>query len=220
MTAQIPPEEVSAHVEDLLAGRREACRARARRLLDAGTSLRELYSGLFTTSLVEVGRRWQQGNATVADEHLATALTEDLLVYVFPRALGARRNGLRAVVSCAANELHQVGGRIVADVLELQGWHVDFLGANLPADALAGLVQKRRPHLVGLSVALEENLGRVAEAVAQVRAVAPEVPVVVGGQAFGSGAARQAVVRLPGVRYLATLQEVEALAGELGPSGG
>ncbi len=220
MSGQVSPEELTAHVEDLLAGRREACRARTRRLMEAGVALRELYAGLFTASLVEVGRRWQEGQATVADEHLATALTEDLLVYVFPRALGAARNGLRAVVSCAANELHQVGGRIVADVLELQGWHVDFLGANLPADALAALVRDRRPHLVGISVALEENLGRMAEAVRQVRAVAPEVPVVVGGQAFASPSARQAAEALPGVRHLGSLQALEALAASLGAARG
>ena len=54
-------------MEDLLNGRREACRARVWALLEAGTPLRELYTGLFATSLHQVGDRWARGEITVAD---------------------------------------------------------------------------------------------------------------------------------------------------------
>lgn len=208
----IDTAEVAAHVEDLLDGRREGCRARVWRLLEAGTPLRDLYTGLFTASLYQVGERWARGEITVADEHLATALTEDLLSQVFPRTQARPELGLTAVVSCSANEYHQVGGRIVADVLELQGWRVHFLGANLPPQALAGLVAARHPDLVALSVALEANLPGVREAVGAIREVDAAVPVVVGGLAFASAAARAGVERLPGVRHVASLEALEALA--------
>jgi methanogenic corrinoid protein MtbC1 len=207
---EVTPPLLAAYVEDLIAGRREACRATAFGLLEAGLSLRDLYLRLIRDSLYEVGRRWEVGAVSVAQEHLATAESEALLASVFPKVLEATPTGRTAVVSCATNELHQVGGRIVADTLELQGWSTWFLGAGLRLDRVTDAVERRRPDLLCLSVALHDHLGAAERTVEAVRAVAPALPIVVGGRAFELGG-RERLERLPGVRWLATIEELEDL---------
>ncbi len=94
--------------------------------------LKSLYMDLFQRSLYAVGELWELNKISVAREHLATAITESLLNLVYPRLFENTPTGKKVVVSCAANELHQIGGKIVADFFELNGWESHFLGANTP----------------------------------------------------------------------------------------
>lgn len=210
--ALVAPETYRTFLEQPVAGRRDECRRIVLALVDEGVPLRALYEELFQEALYEVGRRWQCGAVSVAVEHVATAITEDLLAAVFPRTLAREGTRRRAVVSCAADEFHQVGGRIVADSLELLGWDVRFLGASMPVNDLTRLVESHRPDLVALSASIADHLPSVTEAIDAVRAVDPEVLVVVGGQAFveaGAGLAGRHRVRV-----VTTLGGLEALVRE------
>jgi methanogenic corrinoid protein MtbC1 len=205
--------ETDPFTEDLVAGRQDACRATVADLLARDVPVRRIYRELFEAALHEVGRRWERGQVTVAVEHRATAIVEELLAMVYPSALARPAAGRRAVVSCAADEFHQVGGRIVADTLEHLGWQVDFLGAGAPVERVAELVRQRGPDLVALSVSIADHLPAAARAVAAVRAEDESVAIVVGGQAFEAegidGPAWAA--RHPGVRHVASLEALEAL---------
>jgi len=160
-------------------------------------------------SLYEVGELWEQGKISVATEHMATAISESLLNLTYPRLFAQPRNGRSAVVTCVSNEYHQIGGRMVADVFELNGWRGYFLGANTPlADMLAFLAEKR-PDAVALSLATVLNLNRLLEATAEIRLACPQLPILTGGQAFRWLKPEQ-VETLPGVRVLKTLGELEA----------
>lgn len=96
-----------------------------------------------------------------------------------------RSNGLHAVVACVEGELHDLGARIVSDLLEMAGFEVCFLGANVPTESLVELVRRRPPHLLALSVAADSNLPALRRAVAAVRSVTRDrVRIAVGGQAL------------------------------------
>ncbi len=134
-----------------------------------------------TTAIAEVGRLWQEGRISIADEHLATAVCETAIASLYPR-LAWPVGGPRAMVACPGPERHQLGARMVADLLALDGWRVDFLGAGIPVPALVETVVSREPVLVGLSAAIEPHLPAVAAAVADLRRALPGVRVLVGGR--------------------------------------
>jgi DNA-binding XRE family transcriptional regulator/methylmalonyl-CoA mutase cobalamin-binding subunit len=77
-----------------------------------------------------------------------------------------------------------MGARIVSDFLYLDGWDIDFLGADLPAAELADFARKTHPDLVAISVVLSEDLSSLRDAVAQVKAAVPDAKVLVGGPAI------------------------------------
>ncbi len=87
----------------------------------------------------------------MAIEHLATTITESLLTLVYPRILLPSTSIKRRVVACVANEYHQIGAKMVADVFELNGWDGYFLGANHPSRSLLALFRRSGPHVLGLS---------------------------------------------------------------------
>jgi methanogenic corrinoid protein MtbC1 len=197
------------YLEALLAGDRHRCRELFEGLLDGGVDLRTLYQDLVQRSLYEVGTLWERGRASVATEHLATAITESLLNLVYPRLFSQPRIGKSAVVSCSANEHHQIGGKIVADTFELNGWRGYFLGANTPPADLLDLIREKRPDVVALSLTVYFNLEALLQTAAAVRAAFPAVPILVGGQAFRHGG-RERAEQIERVHYLPSLAELES----------
>ena len=130
----------------------------------------------------EVGRRWEEGSWSVAQEHAATAVTDVTLGLL---ALDAEPAGKGwAVVGCVEGEWHALPARMAAEILPLRGWEVTFLGPSLPSDELSR-VCRRRPDVVGLSCSMPFSLRGAARSVAACRKEG--VPVLTGGSGFGPG---------------------------------
>ena len=187
---------------------RSRCRVEFEAWLEAGTDLRTIYQDLVQRSLYEVGSLWERGRVSVATEHLATAITESLLNLVYPRLFSQPRLGHAAVVTCTANEYHQIGGKMVADLFELNGWRGHFLGANTPVRDLLSLIDEKRPAVVALSVTVYSGLDSLLNAATEIRTRFPTLPILVGGQAFRWGG-RERAEQLDGVQYLASLTDLE-----------
>lgn len=204
----VPEEVYRAYLCALLAHDRLQCRASFQQWLDADAGLRSTYEDLVRRSLYEVGDLWERGRISVASEHLITAISEGLLNLTYPRLFAQPRNGKSAVITCVPNEYHQIGGKMVADVFELNGWRGYFLGANTPVGETITLIREKRPDVAALSVATSFGLAEVIRAASAIRAAFPDLEILVGGQAFRWGG-REGVERLPGVRCLLSLAELE-----------
>lgn len=171
---------------------------RARALISegvaSGITVLDIYMRVLQPALEEVGRRWERAELTVAAEHLATQITQAVLAGLAADiAPGDGGRGRTAVVSCTPGELHSIGGQMVADFLEADGWNVLTLGADMPADGLATLVAERNVEVVALSTALPANLLAVSAACAALRRLENPPFIVAGGRAFGGDPARAEV---------------------------
>lgn len=202
----------NTYLDALLAGRRSECRRIVQELLDAGIEVKRLYGGLFQRSMYRVGELWETNRISVANEHLATSITESLLNLSYPLVFGTPRIGKKAVISCSANEFHQVGGKMVADILELHGWDGHFLGANTPPGELVQVIAAETPDLVGLSLSILSNLEQLKRVIEAVRADFPNLDLVIGGQAFRWGGL-EAIKRYSGVAYIPDLDTLEKTIG-------
>jgi methanogenic corrinoid protein MtbC1 len=126
--------------------------------VDQGIDPRTLCVGLITSALYEVGRLWQTGQITIAQEHLATAIAQVEIARLSPRMKRKPAVGKRAILAASPGELHTVGLEMLRHILEGDGWDVLDLGQATPAMDLARLVQDRCPDVVGLSTALTTHL--------------------------------------------------------------
>ncbi|KHK01678.1 cobalamin B12-binding domain-containing protein [Desulfovibrio sp. TomC] len=173
-----------SYFQSLVAGDRRACRQIILGLLETDIDIKTLYLSYFQKSLYAIGDLWAANKITVAVEHMATAITESLFPLVYPRIFMADHCGKKAVISCTANEYHQIGGKMVADILELNGWDTIFLGANTPLQSLLDFIDTNQPDMVGLSLSLQDNMPNLLTAIGKIRDRHPELSIIVGGQAF------------------------------------
>jgi MerR family transcriptional regulator, light-induced transcriptional regulator len=198
----------------LLDGNRRECARIVQQLLDRDIDIQTLYHDLFQKSLYEVGRLWEFNRISVAKEHLVTAITEGLLNLIYPRlfekASADSQNEKKVVISCATNEFHQVGGKMVADIFELNGWDSQFLGANTPVDHMLAHIQDEKPDLVGLSVSVYFNMPAFKAGLAAVRGTFHHLDIMVGGQAFNWGGT-EIIKQYSGTSYVPSLDRLTSL---------
>lgn len=154
--------------------------------LEAGLSAAQLELGLIVPAQQEIGRLWQENQITVAQEHLATSIAVLAVSRLYPVLPRSAPHGHSALVACVEGEQHDLGARIGADFLEMAGFEVRFLGANVSTPKLVEALQKQPVSLLGLSASLRFHLKGLRAAVAAARTVAPLLPIVVGGQLLES----------------------------------
>ena len=141
--------------------------------------------------LAELGERWARRQASVAQEHFASALVHGRL-----RALarGADQGvGPRAVLACPSQERHELGLECFGLALQARGWRVTYLGADTPTGALAETAARLRPDLVVVAAAWREPLVRAADELA---VVAAGHRVALGGRGADERLARRIGARL------------------------
>jgi MerR family transcriptional regulator, light-induced transcriptional regulator len=154
-----------------------------------GLDFIDLYLDILQPALREVGRLWQENKMTVAEEHLATAISQMVMARVYTEEVlrASEQRDRRIVAACADSERHDVGLRMVCDVLERDGWDVSYLGASVPVESLAQLVSERRPDAVLLSASIAPHLPQLRTMIERVRAAArgeAQPFVLVGGRPF------------------------------------
>ncbi len=206
----IPGETYEKFLSRLLSGDRAACVSITDALLKQGADVREIYVDLFQKSLYRVGELWENNRISVSVEHMATSIIESLFTLVYPVIFSAEHTGKKAVVSCVANEFHQVGGKMVADIFELNGWDGYFLGANVPREEMLRFIDEKKPDVLGLSLSIYSQMKTLIDVMESVRSVFPRLDMIIGGQAFRWGG-RELVARISGTTYIESLEVLEKM---------
>ncbi len=156
-------------------------------LYDEGMPVGDITAGVLGPAQVRVGQLWEQGTWSVADEHAATAITESALSSLTyasapPRPTTAEHHLLMA---CVEGEWHTLPARMAATVAAATGSvRVTVLGPSLPADQLGRRLASGDVDVLALSCTLPTNLLGAARCIAAAHDA--DVPVVVGGRAFGA----------------------------------
>jgi MerR family transcriptional regulator, light-induced transcriptional regulator len=158
--------------------------------LDDGVAPGRIYLDVLTPTMVEIGTLWETARIGVAQEQLATQITQTVLARLAPSledaAAAFARDGRRrlALVAGTPGELHAIGARMVADFLEGAGWDVLLLGGDAPAAELVALAARRRPDVVALSTSLSFNLLSAQRVFKRLRELDAPPLLVAGGRAY------------------------------------
>lgn len=164
--------------------RREALRLLVDDALLQGMALQDIHLKIIQPAQYEIGRLWQENRISVAQEHLATAISQLALSHLYRHLPRDPSNGKVIMLSCVEGELHEIGARMASDFLEMAGFDVRFLGASVPTEHLVRMVREQRPDLLALSVTMTYHLPALRTAISAVHAAAPRLPIAVGGLAF------------------------------------
>lgn len=130
-----------------------------------------------------VGVAWAADHISVAQEHAATAINERVIAGLVGQLPPVRRAGPRVTVACVDGEWHALPARLLAEVLGVRGFRVDYLGAQVPTPHLIKHLHRTNPDVVALSSSLPTRLPTAHATMSACQNAG--VPVIVGGAAFG-----------------------------------
>jgi methanogenic corrinoid protein MtbC1 len=225
LSAELAPnpllEQQEVFLQAILSPNRQAAAGLALGALHAGHSIEEIYLHMFQESLYEVGRLWESNTITVAQEHMATAITQSVMAVLYERIERAGKPRGKMVITGVEGELHQIGANMVADVLEADGWDVIFLGTNTPHSGVLTALESHRATVLGISATVLFNIPKVVSLVKATKERWPVRPprILLGGSAFRQASSLIAEVGADA----AALDLAEALAvtrsWQAGPSG-
>ena len=153
--------------------------------LGRGLSRAEIYLEVLAQSQIRLGELWHEGSINVAQEHLATTITMEVMDHLRQGIAPRTGLGVRAVVTPVEGDQHYLGARMIADFLAMDGWEVDFLGGGTPGKDLAEFVRQRKADLVALSSTLPDFLPNVRDAAEAIRELnLPAPKILLGGKAL------------------------------------
>lgn len=152
--------------------------------LAAGIIPSKLYLDVLMPAQVELGARWHRGEITIPQEHIATQITLREMARLRGMLKTRLKLGLKAVVSSVEGDQHFVGAQAVADFLVVDGWDVDFLGADVPTDHLVPYTKAREAHVVCISVSLTSLVPVAKDLVVRLRSLPTAPKILLGGAAF------------------------------------
>jgi MerR family transcriptional regulator, light-induced transcriptional regulator len=134
-----------------------------------------------TPALVRIGAEWRHDRVTPAHEHVASRVVRQVLDeyvatfvpgYDAPRFLSATPQGQR----------HEFGAMLAAASAAAAGWWVTYLGADLPAVAIADAARQTRATAVGLSIVHPVDDPQIPVELRALRTALPmDVVLLVGG---------------------------------------
>jgi methanogenic corrinoid protein MtbC1 len=155
------------------------------RAVENKVSIREIYCHVFEPCQYEIGRLWQSNVVSVAQEHYCTASTQLIMSQLYPYIFRADRTSRGTIVAaCVTGELHEIGARMLCDLLEMEGWNTIYLGANVPTAGIVDVLRDNRSDIFAVSASMTFHISAVREVIAAVRLASPETRILVGGYAF------------------------------------
>jgi len=181
-----------AYLAHALAGRQDAAIAVVLDAAREGTDLAAILTEVLEPAQSEIGRLWEDGAISVPQEHYCTAVTQlamsSLYPLLFERTARSAVRGRRArlVAAQAGGSLHEVGLRMVTDLLEHQGWDTTYLGAVTGPGPVVDALVHGAAEILALSASMAAQVSAAAVVIEAVRADArtAHVKVVVGGRPF------------------------------------
>ena len=154
--------------------------------IQSASDLTNFYLHVIQPALYDVGLQWEKGHISVAQEHLASAIVTRVMSSLYPRFAVIEQNKGKAIVSAAPNEFHEIGPRMVADLLEIDGWDIDYTGANVPAPDLVSMAIETKPFFIAISIGMPFNIDRADAVIQQIRAekALNSTKIMLGGLSF------------------------------------
>lgn len=144
------------------------------------------YDDVVRRAMELVGIRWESNQWTISEEHLASVTLQAALARLRSDDVAQTRVGPVAVLAGPEGEQHVAGLACLAQVLEEEGWQVNNLGANVPAEDLVRFVTSREVDLVALTVATAPRMDALRRTVEALRRAqgpgANRLAILVGGR--------------------------------------
>ena len=112
-------------------------------------------------------------------EHIRTSIIRTIIeicyLYILKerKEKGAKLINQTVLIGCPAEEYHDTGARMIADIFTLYGFNAIFVGANTPREEIRDAINLLKPKFIGISVTISYNLVEAEKAISLIRYFAP-----------------------------------------------
>src|SRR3989304_3904538 len=154
-----------------------------RRALDEGHSAESVLNEALIVGMGEVGELFEQGEYFVPELLLSARAMQAAMEVLRPLLTASNYQPLgKVVMGTVQGDLHDIGKKLVAMMLEGSGFEVIDLGTDVAPARFVEIVEESGAQIVGLSALLTTTLPAMEATVSALREAGPvRVKVMIGG---------------------------------------
>ena len=153
----------------------------------------------------KIGDFWSEGSIRILHEHMTSAVVRTFLGDLL-RSLDYAEDSPRRIATTLTGERHELGALTAAVAGALEGWHIQYLGSNLPWEEIAQAAGLSRAHVVLLSIILVSDETKTFFEIEKLRSFLPEhIVILVGGRLPPS---LRPMLERPGIEWLNGMREL------------
>ncbi len=117
-----------------------------------------IYDDLITPVLHEIGSKWERGDLSIAEEHLASQTIRDAIIKMQDIVVKPMMKNDRAFVMTFSDELHDIPAKMVQHLLEARGFQVLYSGQRTPVSDTPRIFESFHPERVYVSSVFVDNV--------------------------------------------------------------
>ena len=154
-----------------------------RRALDEGLPAESILNDALVVGMGEVGELFEQGEYFVPELLLSARAMQAAMEVLRPLLTASDYEPLgKVIMGTVQGDLHDIGKKLVAIMLEGSGFEVIDLGTDVPPTRFVEAVEETGAQIVGLSALLTTTLPAMEATVSALREAGPaRVKVMIGG---------------------------------------
>jgi excisionase family DNA binding protein len=148
--------------------------------------LYQIYDRLLVPVLHELGNRWMEGKLSIIEEHIASQIIRDAVVRLQGIIRVPKKKIGNVICLNLSNELHDIGLKMVQNILELRGYKTHYSGQKTPLFDFEQLMHKIKPNRLYISSTYVENPEEDQKEIENIYDMCKEnaIDIFVGGPGF------------------------------------
>ncbi|MBU1100790.1 MAG: MerR family transcriptional regulator [Bacteroidetes bacterium] len=156
-------------------------------LMDASLLLSQpkLIESFILPLMGKVGIFWREGILRVSHEHFASTIIRKFLL-TLSDGYNINSNAPKLIVTTSQGQYHEVGALIGSAYAASDGWKVIYLGASLPAEEIAFVLNETEASAVLLNFIYPHDDPSIRSEMNKLRELVGAIPVIVTGSAVES----------------------------------
>ncbi len=149
--------------------------------IENGTDPNEILQGCMA-GMQKIGEKFAKNEAFVPELLMSAKAMNAVMTHLKPffQSGNVKRKG-KFVIGTVAGDLHDIGKKLVAMVVEGNGWEVIDLGVDVTTDKFIAAVDEHPGCIVGMSALLTTTMVNMEKSIQEIKAKHPGTKVIVGG---------------------------------------
>lgn len=172
--------------EALTNGDRPSARAIIDECFRDGVSAEQIVSELFWPTYEQIENLFREDKLTTLAHHMATRLLRSLCDQAAQRFSFKNPIGRSVFAVCGPTDADELAGQMAADLLEAEGFAVNYAGSGIANDELLEIVQTTQPNVLLIFSSAPADLPGIRELIDTMREIGAcdGIQIVVGGGVF------------------------------------
>ncbi len=134
-------------------------------------------------ALTSIGEKWERDELALSQVYMSSRLCEKMADELLPKASQWKNHSLKMGIG-VLSDYHVLGKKIVKAVLQASGYEIIDLGFGLEVDDVIEKAKYHELEILIISVLMYPSALKVKDLSEKLKAIMPEVKLLVGGAPF------------------------------------